>query len=225
MGLPVAPSVRPGAPLCRAELPQQRLMVSAGAVVTFAGFHSSFLSDIRGAGAGQRPGRPSMTKSLHLPHLGHDSVAPCLDPPYLSPRGGFGGLGRTRRLLRADRWGLRRPHRRRCQARPRPQALPSPPESRARRSSRTLQDCQRMINDQQLRNCPHCQFGCCLTRCLMSSDTAQATPRGQLGSILEPAGGGHARVSPQTALCSHRSLASRLGVQHRGPHQTTARNP
>lgn len=82
-----------------------------------------------------------------------------------------------------------------------------------------------MINDQQLRNCPDCQFGCCLTRCLMSSDVLlQATSRGQLGSLMEPSGVG-AHTGPQPCPVLHAALEHLAwDTQRQGPQQTNARN-
>lgn len=80
---------------------------------------------------------------------------------------------------------------------------PVPLESRTQWSSQTLQDCQRMINDQQPQNCPDCQFGCCLTWYLMSSDIfLQVTSHRQLGSVMEPGGAGARSCPPPKLPCA-----------------------
>lgn len=102
---------------------------------------------------------------------------------------------------------------------------PSPgspvPQSSAQQSSRSLQDCQRMINDQQARNCPDCRAGCCLTRCLMGSDVLQ-----QAASPAQPRGAGAHTCPPSKLPCAPCcSGAAHLGSTVSGATANWGKNP
>lgn len=133
--------------------------------------------------------------------------------------GAFGGLGKTRGVL----WAGHRDCALHTATGARHVPIPRlcrPLESCAGQSNQTPPGCQWVINDQQLRNCPHGQFGCCLTCCSESSDILLQPRHGAAGqSHRAQQGKDTLRVHPPPKPpCDPAALSVWLGAPNLGDH-------